>query len=604
MKRVGYIYNPENKSLLVKINEDSFASSTDFFVTYIFMKNKKQKSFYFKSKKFSIKMTEFLYKKIKVVIYYVKDSISSKFYESEDLFFVDNIKGNYNTIVIGSYKSLKEKGYQCRKDSQAIDIDKKINWINKDRNLAFNLNSWRFLSPIWHEFFITYKFSLLMEIKEKILEYYGFIYNNEIRRKEFLWYDMSCALRGIHISLFFDVIKNLNVVLTNEETNKFNDLFVIHLEKLQDKDFLSHGNHGVWQIISLRMLASFYIGHDKENIISFTEDKMTELLNFIFNKDGFTSENSPYYHEYNCGLLNTIPPSLFEREKKKIKSVVSNKKNLLSWFTDFSGNLFMIGDTEGKGFKFRADKSMYFDGYYLLNLSDSNYLIYRGDKKSNSFLCFYAPNKNLIHKHADNLSFIYGLNGCNIFTDSGKYSYDHSDLRKHFVSDKAHNVICLENTTFYPENIVLNESFLENIKCEDNNLDCCFKGISSYIKDGKCFKWKRQIDIVSSGEIFFRDEVLVNDFCEKEYINLISDVNIFLTRKSNNEILISKNNSPVAILEVLTTCDDIIISLGSNESNEGWVSHSYYKKEPVYFVKIFLKEGVSVSWKLKPIIDL
>ncbi|AOA59206.1 heparinase II/III domain-containing protein [Acinetobacter larvae] len=598
-------YNSSKKRYLIEIQNLEVKSDGDSFILYVFEGKKKIKIFYFKSLNFHFNAFDLLNKKIRILVYYVSNEISKKIFESKELLLVNDVRSKYRTIILGDYKILKEKGYKCRNDAKYFNVFEKINWINKDRNLAFNLNSWRFLSPIWNEFFKTYNCNYILEIKDKILEYYDFIYNGDSRRKEFLWYDMSCALRGIHLALFFEInnINLVNNIFSNVEVEKLQHLYDLHIEKLFNKEFLSHGNHGVWQMISLRMLVISYNGEKYNDILNYSEDMMTLLLNSLINKDGFSSENSPYYHLYLCDLLSVIPEELFVKDNERILAIKRNKNKILSWFTDYDGNLFTIGDTEGKGVNFVGDNNYYDSAkkYYLLNLIDSNYIVYRKFEELHTFLCFSASNKNLIHKHADNLSFIYGVFGQNIFADGGKYSYDHSDFRKYFTSDRAHNVLCIEDNIFYPQDVQLNQSFVFKDECLSEDVDCSLGGYSSLLNNKNIFKWKRKIDVFSNGEILFKDSVVKNDFDGRVYLNLLFNHGIFISNK-NGVIKVKKNNKEIVEIKLHSGYEDVVVSHGDNHVNEGRVSPTYYKSFNVFNLRIYLNDRFNqIIWSIKPL---
>src|SRR5699024_10977987 len=57
--------------------------------------------------------------------------------------------------------------------------------------------------------------------------------------------------------------------------------------------------------------------------------------------------------------------------------------------------------------------------------------------------------QNKTHKHLDDLSTTFYLDGYEILIDSGKYSYNnHDSIRNHLVSPYAHTTICLEGNSY------------------------------------------------------------------------------------------------------------------------------------------------------------
>src|SRR5699024_8364184 len=72
-----------------------------------------------------------------------------------------------------------------------------------------------------------------------------------------------------------------------------------------------------------------------------------------------------------------------------------------------------------------------------VNLMDSTYL---------TFNCGY---QSKTHKHLDDLSLTYYLNGHDLFIDPGKYSYDINDpIRKYLISSEAHTTVSIKGKSY------------------------------------------------------------------------------------------------------------------------------------------------------------
>ena len=65
--------------------------------------------------------------------------------------------------------------------------------------------------------------------------------------------------------------------------------------------------------------------------------------------------------------------------------------------------------------------------------------------KQSSFLFFQGSFNTRIHKHSDDLSFVWQESGDDILIDSGKYGYNKDKYRDYFLSTSAHNTISVDN---------------------------------------------------------------------------------------------------------------------------------------------------------------
>src|SRR5699024_4961685 len=104
--------------------------------------------------------------------------------------------------------------------------------------------------------------------------------------------------------------------------------------------------------------------------------------------------------------------------------------------------------------------------------------------KNSCHFTFKSGYKRLTHKHKDDLSVTYYVDGHDILVDSGKYNYSYTDKnRQYIVSPLAHNTITIEDETYELQNPYEDQLFL-NIKSVRNQDD--FKitsGINNLYKD-------------------------------------------------------------------------------------------------------------------------
>src|SRR5699024_4654293 len=147
---------------------------------------------------------------------------------------------------------------------------------------------------------------------------------------------------------------------------------------------------------------------------------------------------------------------------RKIMSTLKDKgikldthfKNLYKSANNFKSYLIkpnleypMLGDTgqitENSINKRYRDFVDYDAGLAILQRKHTN------NSKKSTYLTFSSGYQSKTHKHLDDLSITYYLNGHDLFIDPGKYSYDKNDkIRKYLISPEAHTTIGIKNKSY------------------------------------------------------------------------------------------------------------------------------------------------------------
>jgi len=78
---------------------------------------------------------------------------------------------------------------------------------------------------------------------------------------------------------------------------------------------------------------------------------------------------------------------------------------------------------------------------------DNNIAVLRTSSADKGYLAFFANFNSLVHKHKDDLSFIFQSLGIDIFTDQGYYGYD-KEYRPMLTSSFAHNTFVVNNQEY------------------------------------------------------------------------------------------------------------------------------------------------------------
>ncbi len=492
-------------------------------------------------------------------------------------------------IINGSYYALKSTGYVARNDARPVKIENPIRFdVYRDSNVNFAMHSWRFLNAIWARYVKTGNRPLLDEILSYMQDWQA--HKSKVKNSRLIWYDMATGIRAIHIALLTYIIKTLSVQLSVEQQQLLHTLQHEHLEKLFNPSWISLNNHGLWQILGLRLLSWSLDDVDTE-IVRLCDDKLNELLEFSFDEEGVHTENSPFYHRYVCNLVKFMHEDLFYRARGKIIQIHEKGDVIAAWLTDPKGNFYQIGDTEGKGLPFPpgfvGDNTHQIDGLpYMHRRFNGGYCIVRTAPTvalaNSSALVFHGTNRSEIHNHADKLSFILFHRGIEIFTDAGKYIYENGVWSNYFVSDKAHNVIGFAESPITPKETSRQNTSLNDIHIENEE----------YILSGKTTLTNNSLEY--SRRLFFKPN---------KYLTIIDTINNTtenqLEQRFHLGIGIKARITPtgvnlyhgaykVARLKTSEPNAQILIESGQLNPINGWCSKKYGEKSKIDTIRIIL----------------
>lgn len=434
--------------------------------------------------------------------------------------------------------NVKKEFWRKIKITQYEDI--KVNW---------EYNRLQVLLPLTIKYIYTKEKKYIYEIEEILTTWeiknkfeYSLNWNN----------NLEVAIRAINISLAIILLKNKDI---NE---KFSRLLYLHAKHIYCEIDYSYycipNNHVIGEAVSLLFLSNLI--DTKENKKWYS--KAIEILNNkidIIDENGISKENSFSYQffvtkMYILALCFVKEKEIFNKLNNKIlKSLDFLLKTIIN-----ENEIINYGDNDG-GFLYSAymnyniakDIREYYDYFFekKINLEtelidcmlkkSKNQIKYGIIKKDNMFysknIFIYKWNNNLIffnakkiqgHAHNDSLAIFLIVNGEEIITDSGTYSYNKSiEKRKYYRERKSHSTIQIKNDkNAIPIGsfrwINKNDSYLEMLKNDEDTIV-----ISGII----CNICKRTIEI-----------------CKKENRIIVNDIN-YTDSKNIKENWITLNGS-------------------------------------------------------------
>lgn len=431
-------------------------------------------------------------------------------------------------MSISQVRDFEQKGFTPvnRPDLKPFKMEIPFDWsVNpyNDTNWCFQLNTLRYLMVYVGAFKESNEKSYIFKVLKWIEDWWLFTEANEV---EFAWHDMATGIRAEKIYLIAKTCSDHSI----EVPNFFYNLVKKHLLiMMSDGFFRSNHNHGMYVIHGIRCLAEL-IDNNNE-LLEFCENGWNEILDNQLDENYVHKEHSPHYHFLFVETLERyINTGFYQSFSKMYNCYIESRKNCGDLLLP-DGREIPFGDTDNSPPKCSNKK--------LLNMSYiktlSGYFIYR-DFEELTYISLTNNYHSNVHKHWDNMSFIFGYKGQDILMDPGKYKYDKSSIRKKITSSLAHNTV-----NVYGESWTGKDLIKESLKLEANSDSfesfSCFSEMSIKSK-AKTIKVQRVLKYKSGS-------LEVNDMTDLEglyYSSFILNQDARLISINKNGVCIFKFN--------------------------------------------------------------
>ncbi|MDE3814293.1 heparinase II/III-family protein [Sinorhizobium meliloti] len=360
----------------------------------------------------------------------------------------------------------KRFGFRPRPDVRAWPLEFPIDWGANpfiDNNWRLHLSAWRPLDAYLLEFFETRDPGVLLECLPFMVDWHRYHFREGIAHK-YSWYDMSTGQRAAKLAFFIEAAERAIVPFDDEAMQILRELADAHIANLTVDANISRNNHGIFQVIGLKVLAKVVGAKAAEE---FSVQMFRKLVMQQFTEEGVHAENSPDYHYF---VQNTI---LRSRATHHFGDPFAGRGALVRannpWFVFPTGDVARVGDSYGKSDppKEEPDNPITVNRrkYVVRDLTKSGYAIVRSlpSDPQQSMLFVTGMAHTVAHKHADELGFELFESGRFIFVDTGKYGYKSSPMRVYALSAEAHNTIGLADKSVLPTDIEFSGSLLRPI---------------------------------------------------------------------------------------------------------------------------------------------
>lgn len=360
------------------------------------------------------------------------------------------------------------------KSFDPVALQPPIAWdeVCSHRSHAFALHAWHFLGPVLDTYDRTREFRYLDFAIRLALDWIS-QYPSTETSSAFAWYDVAIGARAARLAYIIDAAARVSAV-PDQPLEQLLSAARMHAQILaDDKRFNPHSNHGFYfaagQLAQARRLALIPGMNDaahqaRERVMSITRTQ--------FSGEGGHREHSPHYHFLVLWTFSRLLASglLSGAEFDRLSNEI---QEALVWFVLPSGHLVNFGDSDSIPMTQNERFHMLNEAFRFVITSgregkpprepmrafpETGYAVMRngwpteGERFADwSYLAQTCGYHSDVHKHFDELSFIWYDRGRELLIDGGKYGYVYDDPNRRYVeSMNAHNTVTVDGRSWAP----------------------------------------------------------------------------------------------------------------------------------------------------------
>lgn len=505
------------------------------------------------------------------------------------------------------YDSVKNKGYAdlILKDSIVVlhsfkpfylPIDK-ITWTeNPEENITWQnyYEALLFVSMLNHAYHDFKNIKYHEKAKKYILNYIEKHLSLEEKTSEYTWYDHAVAFRTLHLLQTVG-----NELKQDDPDTKFIQRVFDHISLnvtflMDPKNYRAH-NHSLMMDRTLLYLAkitkvdsSFY-----KKIYYPTVMRTLDNIDKVIDPTGLAREHSTTYHIFNHNLNRGILKLIEEEDiNPAFQLKILRKNDVLLQLVKPDLTFPLWGDSQIEILNSQRVEEFGNDQRVLDVLAgkklpsminfDNNIATLRTHDDGNSYVALFANYYSRVHKHNDDLSFIFQTLGTDILTDQGYYGYD-KEHRPYLVSVFAHNTIVVNNKDYSPGK-----------KGQYSKLTGYSRSEAVEIVSGEHTMYD---SITIKRKLYFikPNVIVLEDSAESEYPGLIKKISQQLNfGEKATDAQVSENNAKI------TFPKNISVSVHSFTDNDkiilkdSYRSKKHYTTSPTYQIQV-QKQGSKLN---------
>jgi len=259
---------------------------------------------------------------------------------------------------------------------------------------------------------------------------------------EFAWYDMSVAYRAARLSYLHRALEHEQMT-TSQEPERLACAVTRHARWLHDNaNYKYSHNHGLFSDIALFITARQVDLHPEAAAWRgrATSRFVTNITTTVSEIDGLHLEHSPGYHALITEMVHHLNSDL-GLDDDRLTEVHQKMTAAASWLVMPDGRYPQFGDADlAPAAPWAVENEAAHRGFAVFR--DAGAATYRDET---SYFMAVAWYHSRVHKHSDDLSFVWAEDGRRLVVDSGRYGYFYEEPGRIYAeSSPAHNTLTLD----------------------------------------------------------------------------------------------------------------------------------------------------------------
>ena len=206
-----------------------------------------------------------------------------------------------------------------------------------------------------------------------------------------------------------------------------------------DENYKFRHNHGLFQDAGLYVAARNAGGHERSTAwIDKAESRFIEnLTGTVDVASGIHLEHSPAYHAWITNIASGLSDNVGLAQDELVP-LLARMQEAGGWLVQPDGNYPQFGDTDRRGAPgWMQESAGTAEGLGWLDTAGVGVV-----REDGSYLAFASWYHSSVHKHSDELSFVWFDAGNRIIVDSGRYGYYYDEPGRIYAeSNPAHNTV-------------------------------------------------------------------------------------------------------------------------------------------------------------------
>lgn len=353
---------------------------------------------------------------------------------------------------------------------RGVEVGAAIDWFAidelADRNAAYSLNGFKFISPFFKAYEETGDETYARYVLEMMMSWIS-VHPMPYEGTEWGWHDDATARRVFYFTMAMMLWEEM---MTDTEKERLKESLAMQVDLLTTDEFYKFNhNHGVFQDQAMVLYAlALESGERQKELLALAMQRSGDYFAASITSDGVHKEHSPSYHYGMARMINWFALA-YQSASPTFSSRMSDLNDKMARYATHlvmpNLNTPSIGDSPKR---FYDDEDWHHHENYLYAITggiegekptetdvvfeEGGYGILRSSWEDSpeeaTWMLLNAATHSGVHKHNDDLSFLL-YHGGELFVEAGSRNYDYQNPYTNYCYQSyGHNVLIVDETPF------------------------------------------------------------------------------------------------------------------------------------------------------------